>query len=183
MERGKQIMTIATEPEIEFRPQLYYWSKLGQLKYDLILYGKYFSECVFWLRCFRIGSALLTSLTTGALIGWSDIAWIRVTCPILIFILQAINAGAEFLPFENRKLELRELIDALEPLYDKMEYDWQMIALGNFTLEEIESKTLEYQTRKTEICKHFLKNDALPERKKLSNKVKTETDIYFSNMQ
>lgn len=176
-------MTALTQEEVEFRPQQHYWSKLGQLKFDLILYGKHFASCVFWLRFIRIGTAVLTAAATGAWMGWSDIAWIKVLCPIAIFVLQIINAGTELLPFESRKLELRELIDALEPLYDQMEYDWQMIALGHLTAEEIEQKTFEYQSRRTELGKHYFKNDALPENPKLTQKAKAEADTYLKNIQ
>lgn len=176
-------MATMTQDEVEFRPQQHYWSKLGQLKFDLILYGKHFASCVFWLRFIRIGTAVLTAAATGAWMEWSNVSWIQVVCPITIFILQTINAGAELLPFESRKLELRELIDSLEPLYDKMEYDWQMIAMGSLTAEEIEEKTFEYQTRRTELGKYYFKNDALPEKRKMAQKAKSETDTYLQNIQ
>lgn len=171
-----------TQDEVEFKPQQYYWSKLGQFKFDLLLYGKHFTSCVFWLRFIRIGTAVLTAAATGAWMGWNDLAWIKVACPIAIFILQIINTGAELLPFESRKLELRELIDSLEPLYDEMEHDWQMIALGQLTAEEIENKVFEYQKHRTELSKHYFKNDALPEISKLTQKAKTEADNYLQNI-
>ena len=175
-------MTTTIQNDVDFRPQQHYWSKLGQLKFDLILYGKHFASCVFWLRFIRIGTAVITATATGAWMGWNDIDLIHVVCPIVIFILQAVNAGTELLPFESRKLELRELIDLLEPVYDKMEYDWQMIALGHLTAEEIEQKSFEYQTCRTELSKNYFKNDALPDRNRLNQKAKIETDRYLQNI-
>lgn len=172
-----------TQYEVDFRPQQYYWSKLGQLKFDLILYGKHFASCVFWLRVIRIGTVILTTTATGAWMGWNDVPWIQVVSPIAIFILQIINASAELMPFESRKLELRELIDSLEPLYDNMEYDWQRIAQGHLTSEEIEEKSFSYQTRRTELGKYYFKDDSLPEKSRLIRKAKVETDTYLQNIQ
>lgn len=168
--------------EQKFITQKHYWSKLCQLKFDLIYYGKHFSRCVFWLRFIRIGTAVLTAAATGAWIEWNDIKWISLICPIAIFILQIINAGTELLPFDGRKLELRELIDALEPLYNKMEYDWQMIALGKYTNEEIEKLVFDYQDKKIELSKPFFKNDSLPSKKGITQKAKKEADEYLLSL-
>ena len=159
-----------------------FWVKLGQLKFDLILYSCHFSVCVAFPRWSRIATAVLTVVVTGAWIQWKDISVITTICPIIILILQAFNAGLEFQPYENRKQELRELIDLLEPLYNEMERDWNLISLGEFTTEQIEKKTHDYQNRRTNIAKNFLKNDAIPNKKRLVNKAKKETDIYLSHL-
>lgn len=175
-------MTTDAMVDTEQISQHHFWSKLGQLKFDLTIYGLYFAQCVFWLRFIRIGSAVLTAAATGAWMGWNHIEWISIACPIVIFVLQTISAGTELLPYEKRKMELRELVDALDPLYDKMEYDWQQIVLGNFTIDEIEEKTYSYQSQKTEITRNYFKNDALPNCKRITRKAKEECDSYLSNL-
>jgi len=52
---------------------------------------------------------------------WNDVSWITIVCPIIIFVLQVISAGSELLPFDDRKIDLREMIDLLDPLYLSME--------------------------------------------------------------
>jgi hypothetical protein len=114
--------------------------------------------------------------------GWNDTSWVNTISPIIIFVLQALNAGVGLLPYDNRKQELREFIDQLEPLYNKMERDWESIVLGELTVEQIEEKTFDYQNNRTEIAKSFLKNDAIPDRKRLVKKAKKEADIYLSSL-
>ena len=175
-------MTSTTEFQNTTLPQERYWSKLGQFKFDLMLYSYHFSACVAFLRWSRIITVVLTAAATGAWMGWNDTSWVNTISPIIIFVLQALNAGVGLLPYDNRKQELREFIDQLEPLYNKMERDWESIVLGELTVEQIEEKTFDYQNNRTEIAKSFLKNDAIPDRKRLVKKAKKEADIYLSSL-
>lgn len=162
--------------------QKHFWAKLGQLKFDLILYSYHFFYCITFLRRVRIFSAVITAVVTGVWIKWKDISIITTICPIIILILQAFLAGLEYMPYENRKQELRELIDLLEPLYNEMERDWDLISLGEFSIKQIEEKTREYEDRRIEIAKNFLKNDAIPNKKSLVKQAKDEADIYLSHL-
>lgn len=176
-------MTIITgSRDAAFLPQQHFWSKLGQLKFDLILYSYHFSACVGFLRWSRIGTAVLTAFATGAWIQWKDIACINTICPIIILVLQTFNAGVEFLPYDNRKQELRELVDSLEPLYNEMERDWGLIVLGALTVEQIENKAYEYQNRRTSIAKYYLKNDAISNKGWIVQKAKKEADKYMASL-
>lgn len=160
----------------------YYWKKLCQLKFDLVYYGLHFSRCVKIVRWGKIAITGLTAITTGAWMNWNDIAWLRVTCPITIFVLQVFLAVTELLPFEDRKIDLRELIDLLDPLYRDMENDWKSIVIGKYTIEEIEEKYTNFQTKNDDIKARFLRNDSLPKLENLYKKAKEETDIYFGLM-
>lgn len=160
----------------------YFWKKLAQFKYDLIFYSLQFEHCVVWLRCIKIGSASLTALATGAWMGWHNVKLVSVGCPIIILILQALAAGTESLPFDARKIDLREMIDLLDPIYDKMELTWENIVIGDLTAEEIRNATHEFQTKVTDIKSRFLKNDTLPQNKRITQKAKECTDIYFKNL-
>jgi len=176
------MISIVENREVDFFSHKHFWAKLGQFKFDLVLYSLHFSDCVSILRWSRIGTAVLTALAAGAWMQWKDISYVNTICPAIILILQALNAGVEFLPYDNRKQELRELIDLLEPIYNEMERDWVSIVRGELTIEQIDGKIYNYQNRRTEIVKNFLKNDAIPHRKILVQKAKTEADCYLSSL-
>lgn len=171
-----------TNEETERRPQYYFWQKLGQLKFDLVLYSLYFSQCVSRLRIIRIGSAVLTAATTGAWMEWHHIEWVDNTCLIAIVAFQTISAGIELLPYEKRKRKLRKLIDALEPLYNKMEWEWFRIVLGELTNNEILKKTFYYQSKRTITTRRYFGNDVIPNCKRVANKAKEESDSYLVNL-
>ena len=163
-----------------YRSQELFWAKLGQLKFDLIFYCKHFSYCVVFLRWLRIGTAVLTVFATGAWMQWKEYTHVSTICFLIILVLQGLNAGAEFLPFDSRKHELRELINMLEPILNEMERDWSRIFKGELAVEEIEEKTYIYQNRRLQIGKNYFKNDSIPRWTKLVEKAKKETDDYMS---
>lgn len=168
--------------DVNHLSQKHFWAKLGQLKFDLILFSLHFSNCVAILRWSRIGTAVITSLATGAWIQWHDYSFVNIICPAIILSLQAYNAGFEILPYDNRKQELRELIDLLEPIYNEMERVWVSIVRGELTIEQIDGKLFDFQNRRTEITKNFLKNDAIPHRKMLVQKAQTEAISYLLSL-
>lgn len=164
------------------RAQEAYWHKLTQFKFDLIYYSLHFSSCVTIMRLIRISSAALTALVTGAWMNWNELTPVRLTCGIIILVLQAISAGAELLPYDRRKQEIRELLNLLGPIYDEMEADWVKISDGQFTKADIQNKIYEYTVKKRDVHQHFFKDDALPEKKKLEEKADEETSTYFKMM-
>jgi len=168
--------------DYDTKAQETYWHKLTQLKFDLIYYSFHFSFCVKTMRRIRISSAALTALVTGAWMNWNEFTPVRLTCAIIILVLQAISAGAELLPYDRRKQEIREIMNLLGSVYDKMEADWLKISDGQFTKEEIQNKTYEYAAKRRDIHQHFFKDDALPEKKKLEKKANKETSAYFRMM-
>lgn len=168
--------------DLDTKTQETYWHKLTQFKFDLIYYSFQFSSCVKIMRLLRISSAALTALATGAWMNWNELSPVRVTCAIIILLLQAISAGAELLPYDRRKQEIRELLNLLGPIYDEMEADWVKISDGQFTKEEIQNKTYEYTGRWRDIHQHFFKDDTLPENEKLEKKASEETSAYFKMM-
>lgn len=159
-----------------------YWHKLTQFKFDLFYYSLQFSFCVKTMRRIRITSAVLTALVTGAWMNWHELTQVSLTCAIIILVLQAISAGAELLPYDKRKQEIRELLNLLGPVYDEMEADWLKISDGQFTKADIQNKTYEYAAKQRDIHQHFFKDDALPEKKKLEKKADAETSAYFKMM-
>lgn len=76
---------------------------------------------------------------------------------------------------------MRELIDELVPVYEDMEADWQLIAIGSYEEQEIISKATAYAKEVEKIRKHYFKDDVLPEIKKLIQKADAEVNQYYSN--
>lgn len=157
----------------------YYWSKLCQFKFDLEYYGLHFNRCVSSIRIRKVLFAIGTAIFAGAWMEWNDVKWINKICPIAVFILQVLSAIVEFLPHDNRQIEIREMVDLLEPVYRNMETDWVSITVGEYTIEEIKDKTNSYQTKIDDIKSKFFRDDFLPQSKKISEKALSETNKYF----
>lgn len=158
-----------------------FWRKLQQSKYDIIYYDLHFKECVSISRKIKYTVVGLTSLATGAWMSWSGNAIICVLCPIIIFILQAVSAVSDLFPFENRKIELRELSTELEQLYIEMETDWRKIQALEITNESIRSLIEKYALRQADISKHYFKDDALPIKERIRTKADNLTEEYYKN--
>lgn len=166
---------------INTRSQEKYWYKLEQIKFDLFYYNAHFIRCVKISRIIRIGVSFLTALTSGIWMSFYNEKVVNIICLIIIILLQAFNSAVELLPYDKRKLEIREMSNEITDLYNQMEHDWVNVSNGNWTEKTIEDKCFQYINRQEEICKHYFKNDILPEKKACKNKAKKETDIYFIN--
>ena len=167
---------------IDTKNQEHFWNKLTQLKFDLNYYHQHFVNCVKILRWIRIGIVAVTAGVSGIWMTWSEIEWVRFACPIAVLVLQIFNAILEVFPYEKRKQELRELTNLLNPVYTDMENDWYLIADGQCTREEISRKLISYEKRRQDIQQHYLKDDALPERKHIVKKAEEDTSAYLSNL-
>lgn len=156
-----------------------FWSKLQQLKYDIYYYDEHFKSCISISRGIKYTSVAITSLATGAWISWNNISIIRISCAIIIWVLQAVYVLFEYLPFEKRKVELRELSEELERLYIVMETDWRKIQALEISNDEIRSMIQEYTIKQSDISKHYFKDDALPIKEKIRKKADNLTEEYF----
>lgn len=165
----------------ELDEQLYstFWKKIQQSKFDLNYYGLHFNSCVKisrWIKYAIIGT---TTLTTGAWMTWSTIPVVGTICAITILVSQVISAISEKFPYESRKLELREMLDELEPLYLKMEDDWRSIQNLKMSNNKIQEAIQKYDRKQAEIKRHYFKDDALPEREKIRTQADDLTEEYF----
>ena len=160
---------------------LNFWNKMCTLKRDILLYEAFFSRSVLIARLIRVGTAILTALATGIWMNWNDVSWISQVCSIVIVFLPAICAGAELLPYESRKLDLREAIALLNPVYLEMESVWHSISRSEIVGKQIDDQTQVFQNRINEIKNGFLKHDSLPRNEKIENKANTEADEYLKN--
>lgn len=172
-------MSSKKQEELDMQLYALYWKKLQQSKFDLEYYGLHFNSCTTitrMIKCIVIGA---TSLATGAWINWNEINYVGIACAIIIWILQGFSALSELLPYEGRKLELREMNSELDPLYNQMEDDWRKIQSRKMTNKQINDLILQYDQKQADIKKHYFKNDSLPEKEKIRAKADTSTEEYF----
>lgn len=172
-------MAKVVNEELDERLYRTFWNKLQQSKYDLIYYGLHFNACVKNIRIIKYSIIGVTSLATGTWMNWNNIAWIGSTCAIFILISQTISAVSEKLPFESRKLELRELLAELEPIYINMENDWLSVQNLKVSNSKIQELIQIYDKKQSEIKRRYFKDDALPESEKLRLKADEKTEEYF----
>lgn len=156
-----------------------YWNRMTQFKFDLNYYSYEFKHCVKCQRWIKGGFLFLTALFTGAWTTWGEMEAVKWVCSIAIFILQAVNSISEIFPYETRKGELREMSSLLEPIYDDMEADWFQVSAADLDDDEITAKILAYSKKIRSIKRHYFKDDAIPDNKKIKAKAKEETDLYF----
>ena len=161
--------------------QQVYWRKLHQFKFDLIYLSLHFNLCVSIMRWIKYISVGLTVLTTGIWMYWYYIQSVSVSCAIVILIIQVFNALSELLPFDNRKLEIREMSNELDNVYLQMESDWLQISDGKLTITEIRSLIKTYAEKRADIEKHYFKNDSLPYSKRIDNLANDKVESYFKN--
>ena len=110
---------------------------------------------------------------------WSNISIVAKICPIVILALQVVSAISEKFPYESRKLELREMIAELEPLYLEMENDWRSIRNLEKSNSKIQEAIQNYDTKQAEIKRHYFKEDSLPESDKIRLEADEKTEEYF----
>ena len=158
-----------------------FWSKMSRLKYDICYYDFYFAHCVFISRILTAITGGGTSIATLLWMEWNGIPAFAKVCPYVILGLQVMSVFKEHFPHDGRKKELRELLDELLPIYENMEADWQMIALGHYTEQEVIGKATTYAQEIEKIRKHYFKEDALPVKPKLIERADAEVKQYYAN--
>lgn len=172
-------MKMAVNDELDEQLYSTFWKKLQQSKYDLIYYGLHFNSCVKISRRIKYAIIGITSLATGAWMTWSAITIVGTICAIVILASQVVSAISEKFPYESRKLELREMLAELEPLYLEMENDWRSIQNLKMSNSKIQEAIQKYDKKQAEIKRHYFKDDALPEREKIRTKADDLTEEYF----
>lgn len=173
-------MAKALNEDLDEKLYATFWRKLQQSKYDLIYYGLHFERCTTISRWIKYAIIGITSLATGAWISWGNIYEVGLICAIVIWAFQGISAISEKFPYESRKLELREMIAELEPLYYEMENDWRSIYGLKMSNSKIQETIQRYDQRQTEIKRHYFKDDSLPEIETLRLHADEKTEEYFT---
>lgn len=170
-----------TKEKVEVDETLYnaFWSRMQQLRFDIFYYDEHFKSCILISRIIKYSIVAVTSLATGAWMSWNYIPAICIICGVIILLLQAFSAISEWLPFEKRKLELRELSAELDSLYIEMESDWRKIQALEIPNDEIRTLIQNYALRQADISKHYFKDDALPLKEKIRTKADNLTEEYF----
>ena len=165
----------------ELDEQLYnaFWSKLQQAKYDIVYYSEYFNHYTKISRVNKYIIVGITALATGAWMNWASIPSVGTICGVVILILQAVSAISEHFPYESRKLELREMLAELNPLYLEMENNWRTIYSLKMSNSKIQEAINRYELKQDNIKCHYFKDDALPDNERIRLKADVKTEEYF----
>lgn len=174
-------MAVIQEIETNTTAQEAFWRKLQQFRFDLFYYNNHYKNCVTTQRWIKYVVVGLTSASTLIWMQWSTSHTVTTVCSVSILVLQVFNAISDLFPFNNRRDELRSLTDDLDPLYIEMESTWRKIAEGKLTLSEIYRSVDDFAQRRLQIERNYLKNDALPERKRIRKNAENKTHDYFEN--
>lgn len=165
-----------------FEIQKNFWNQLQQTKFDINYYNGHFSRCVRIMRNMKYTVSGLTTLFTAVWMSWYNIKWFSTCCAIAIIGLQVFSAISERMPYEKRKLEIREMTNELDRIYIAMENTWRQIADGNLTKQQMSTLIEEYKNKQSEIKRHYFKDDFLPETKSVIDDATKRTAQYFKQM-
>ena len=166
---------------MDFVSQENFWSKMTRLKYDIYYSDFYFARCVRILRFWKYVTVGGTSIATLLWMEFNHVSFLSKVLPFIIFGLQVLTIIKDWFPYDDRKKELRELVEELRPIYENMEGDWQRIATGHFSKQEIIEKTTAYSQKIEKLRKHYFKDDTLPTKQKLIEKADAEVNKYYAN--
>ena len=158
-----------------------FWKNLQQFKFDLCYYCCHYQRCITVTRLIKYVVAGLTTASTLVWMECAEISSVTTICSFVIIALQVFNAVSDLFPFTNRKDELRDLANDLDPLYIEMESTWRKIANGEYTVSEISQMIDEYASKQLQIQKNYLKNDFLKDHKRIVAKAEKQTQEYFEN--
>lgn len=158
-----------------------FWLKLQQFRFDLFYYNNHYKNCLTIQRWIKYAVAGLTSASTLVWMQWSASPIVTTVCSVSILVLQVFNAISDLFPFNNRKDELRSLTDDLDPLYIEMESTWRRIVEGELTTSEIYQNIDDFAQKRLQIERNYLKNDSLPERKRIIRDAEDQTRDFFEN--
>lgn len=172
-------MAILQTSETNTKAQEAFWSDLQQFRFDLFYYCNHYKRCITILRWIKYIVVGVTSASTLVWMNWSSTSPIPIICSIIILLLQVFNAVSDLFPFNQRKDELRDLTNDLDPLYIEMESTWRKIVEGELTLSKINKSIDDFANKRLQIERNYLKNDFLKEQKKIVEKTEKQTQEYF----
>lgn len=155
-----------------------YWKYMVQIKAWTFYLDLYIEHSYKWNKRINIFSAIVSSTSIAAWAIWQQLSFIW---SILIAISQVLSAVKIYLPFNSRLKTLTPFMEELKFLYNKMEYNWYIVASGDMTEEEINKLLFEFKEQFTSIENKNLKEDTLLERNDFRETADRKTDRYFCN--
>lgn len=158
-----------------------FWNKLQQLKFEITYLSLHFKRCVNISRTIKYVNVGLTTLSSSLLMCFSSIKPFVFSFSSFIIALQVFSAISKIFPYEKRQNELRELNNELEDVYNRMEYDWRILFNENKTSSEINDYINKYTSEISHLERHYLKDDVLPEIKRIIQLAEQKTSDYFRN--
>lgn len=101
---------------------------------------------------------------------------------IILALAQIVTAAKPYLPFQNRMNEIDKGLVTLNLIYNDIEKEWNSIFNGKYDEHTINQLYYDLSKRWEKADAEILKNDSLPQKKKLISKADEEKNHYFEVM-
>lgn len=144
--------------------QRQYWRFFIQLKVWQIYLDLYADNSYKWERRINMITAISASSSIAAWAIWGQMDFIWA---IIIAISQVVNAIKPYLPYGKRLEMINPLINDLQSLYIKMEYNWFKVSNGEFKESEINDMLFGFKNEYRVLEKKNIKSNDLLQNEKL----------------
>ena len=152
---------------------------MTQYRFDVIYLQNYLGRNVKIDRTIRIFLAIASASSIAAWAQWQNLAFLW---GLIIVISQVVSAVNEFLPYKRRIKEISNLLNELSIIYNDVERNWQKVANGSLTEDEINDLCYSYSGQWIKADNKYFKDDYLPQNKKCKEHAEDEKNAYFNSL-
>ena len=156
-----------------------YWNKMTQYKYETIYLQGYLGRNVKIDRRIRIVLAVASTSSIAAWAKWQNFAFYW---SLIIVISQVFSAINDYLPYKKRIKEISDLLSELSIIYNDVEKDWQRVASGSLSDNEINELCYTYSELWIKTDNKYFNDDYLPVNKKCKEYAEEMKNEYFNNV-
>lgn len=155
-----------------------YWDFLVQVRLWLFYLDEYAENSHKWEQRINIFCAVTSSASIAAWAIWTPLS---IVWAFLIAISNVIAAIKDYLPFAKRFKMLLDFSGDLSLLYNKIEYNWYNVALGNLSGKEINDLYLKLQNEYTVMESKYMKKAMLAERNDMLENAQKKAKDFFES--
>ncbi|ASA54338.1 hypothetical protein BSQ33_00420 [Vibrio gazogenes] len=153
-----------------------YWKELYQLRVHITFLELKLEQSESYERLVKIILAVASSSSIGAWALWKDYSAVWAG---IIAASQVIGAITPFLPYKSRLKAYSSLINELEELMVRSEFQWHAISQGELTPTEINKARFEIRSLKQKaLTKHI--QTTIPTDLKRHNRAEELANQYFA---
>lgn len=155
-----------------------FWKYMQQIQFKIFYLDLYADDAYKKDRAIKGFSAVASSGSIAAWAIWQR--WI-FGWAVIIAASQVINAVKGYLPYSARLKNIEQAQKPLKLLYNKIEYSWLSVQSGELTEKQINELLYEFQREYIEIESQVSNGDIFLGSKKMRERAKEQTELYFNN--
>lgn len=155
-----------------------YWKYMVQIKAWIFYLDLYAEDSYKWDKRINVFGAIASSTSIAAWAIWQELSFLW---SVIIAISQVLTAIKGFLPYSKRLKVLVPFMEDMKFLYNKIEYNWFMVASGEMTEEEINELLYTFKNEFSNIENKNLKEETLLENYDFKKMADEKTNLYFEN--